>query len=80
MDVLEWPLGRPDRLNSGSVANFLALDHLIASPKTAMHFLWNWGTKAKVSLMIAEPRDNHRTFTNFKVHWVAVNLADEAMY
>lgn len=60
LDVLEWPLGRPDRLSRGSVVDFLSSDHLIVFPKTAVHFLWNWGTKAKVSLMIAEPRDIHR--------------------
>jgi hypothetical protein len=59
LDVLEWPLGRPDRLLAGTVADLHASDHLIVFPKTSMHFLGNWGTRAKISLMVAEPRDIH---------------------
>ncbi len=59
LDDLHWPLGRPARLDGGVVGDLTPNDHLIVYPKTAMHFQPNWGTRAKVSIMVAEPAMIH---------------------
>lgn len=59
LDDLHWPLGRPDRLARGTVADLAVTDHLIVYPKTAMHFQPRWGTRARVSLMVVEPAVIH---------------------
>ncbi len=56
---LDWPLGQPDRLRQGTVADLTAQDHLIVFPKTAMHWTLRWGTRAKVSLIMGEPAVIH---------------------
>jgi len=71
LDDLEWPMGRPERLRSGTLADLDATDHLFVFPKTSTHFKWNWGTKAKISLMIVEPREihlRHLRLLNFSGH------------
>lgn len=60
LDDLNWPLGRPARLAEGTVRDLTPDDHLIVYPKTAMHFQPNWGTRAKVSIMVVEPATIHR--------------------
>ncbi|OAN80585.1 hypothetical protein A8B82_00615 [Sulfitobacter sp. EhC04] len=59
LDELHWPLGRPDRLDGGKVAELTSTDHLIVYPKTAMHIQPRWGTRAQVSVMVVEPRVIH---------------------
>ena len=59
LDDLIWPLGRPDRLGQGVVADLTPDDHLIIYPKTNMHFLPNLGTCAKVTAMVVEPSIIH---------------------
>jgi len=59
LDDLIWPLGRPARLVSGTVADLTPDDHLIIYAKTNMHFLPNLGTRAKVSPMVVEPSIMH---------------------
>ena len=59
LDDLVWPLGRPERLNEGTVADLLPTDHLIIFPKTNMHFLPRLGTRAHVSVMVVEPSVVH---------------------
>jgi hypothetical protein len=60
LDTLHWPLGRPDRLATGTVADFRPEDHLIVYPKTAMHLQRRWATRAHVSVMVVEPSVIHR--------------------
>lgn len=57
LDRLSWPLGRPDRLIQGTVADMGASDHLITFPKTRLYF----GPRiaAKLSMMIIEPNTVH---------------------
>lgn len=59
LDDLNWPLGRPARLDGGTVSDLAPDDHLIVYPKTAMHFQPNWGTRAQVSVMVVEPATIH---------------------
>ena len=55
LDDLIWPLGRPDRLAQGTVANLRSDDHLITFPRKPMFYLPWFGVSAKVSVMIVEP-------------------------
>ena len=59
LDDLIWPLGRPERLQKGTVADLEPSDHLIVFPKTAMHFQPSFGVRAKVSIMVVEPSVIH---------------------
>ena len=56
---LHWPLGRPERLNQGTVGDMGADDHLIIFPKTCSHFDQRHGVRAKVSIMVVEPSIIH---------------------
>jgi hypothetical protein len=56
---LDWPLGCPDRLARGTVADLAPTDHLLVFPKTSTHYRLNWGTRAKVSLIMGEPKVVH---------------------
>ncbi|MEO9777695.1 MAG: glycosyltransferase family 10 [Sedimentitalea sp.] len=58
-DELIWPEGCPERLAGARVGDLLPTDHLIVFPKTSMHFLRNWGTRARVSLIMGEPSFIH---------------------
>lgn len=53
---LHWPLGCPDRLKGGVVGDLGPEDHLIAFAKTAMHFQPRFPFRARLSLMVMEPR------------------------
>ncbi len=59
LDDLDWPLGRPNRLQHGTVADLLPDDHLILYPKTAMHLQLRRGIRARVSVMVVEPSVIH---------------------
>ncbi len=56
LDTLNWPLGQPDRLRGKSLRDMGAADHLIIYPKGSAHFRPSFGTRARVSLMVVEPR------------------------
>jgi len=56
---LIWPLGCPDRLSGGTVSDLRDDDHLIIFPRTATHFSRRRGTKARISLILAEPSVIH---------------------
>jgi len=59
LDDLIWPLGRPERLRRGTVADLSSDDHLIVFPKTNMHYQPSFGLRAKVTLMVVEPSVIH---------------------
>jgi len=59
LDDLIWPLGRPERLRRGTLADLTPSDHLIVYPKTEMHYQISFGVRAKVSLMLVEPAVVH---------------------
>lgn len=58
LDDLHWPLGRPDRLGSGTVADMLPTDHLLTYPKTKLY--WSRKVPPRLSLMIVEPDVIHK--------------------
>ena len=58
LDLLNWPLGRPERLASGTVGDMLSSDHLISYPKTKLYF--SKSIRANLSLMIVEPDVIHK--------------------
>jgi hypothetical protein len=56
ISALDWPLGPPD---VGSVlADLTPRDHVLVHPNTVLHFR-PFGTRARVSLLIAEPSAIH---------------------
>lgn len=59
LDQLGWPLGCPERLKGGVVADLLPTDHLLVFPKTSVHYRLNRGTKARISLIMGEPKAIH---------------------
>ncbi|WP_407495245.1 glycosyltransferase family 10 domain-containing protein [Pseudooceanicola sp. MF1-13] len=58
-DDLEWPLGQPDRLRQKSLRDMTRDDHLIVYPRPALHYRPLFGLKARVSMMVQEPRAIH---------------------
>lgn len=60
LDALDWPLGRPERLARGTVADMEPADHLLTYPRTRDWFAPRGDTRARVSLMIVEPDAIHR--------------------
>lgn len=59
LDQLDWPLGAPDGIAGKTLADLTPDDHLIIPPRNTVHFRWGFGTRAKVSLIFAEPRAVH---------------------
>jgi hypothetical protein len=55
LDRLDWPLGRPDRLRQGTVADMAPTDHLVTYPKTRLYLAPRGRRRAQLSLMIVEP-------------------------
>ena len=59
LETLIWPLGWPERLRRGRIADMGAGDHLLIYPSTRIYFV-RWGAvSARVSLMIVEPDAIH---------------------
>ncbi len=56
---LIWPEGCPVRYVGASIGELRPDDHLIAFPRTSMHFRRNWGTRARVTLLMGEPSFIH---------------------
>lgn len=61
LDLLWWPLGRPDRLNGTdkTLRHLAREDHLIVFPRDTLHFRPGFGTNARLSLFVLEPRAIH---------------------
>lgn len=58
-EALIWPLGCPPRLQGARVGEMTRDDHLLVYPRTDIHFRIRTGTRAKVSLIMAEPAVIH---------------------
>ncbi|UTS81319.1 hypothetical protein [Phaeobacter piscinae] len=56
LSTLHWPLGCPEALGGGQVADLTARDHLIVWAKTAMYFQPRWPCAAQISMMVMEPK------------------------
>ncbi len=59
VDHLMWPLGMPRRLNGKRLADLLPSDHLIIYPQTTSYIRPNFGTSARVSVLVLEPEICH---------------------
>ncbi|MDC0094692.1 glycosyltransferase family 10 [Amylibacter sp.] len=71
LDLLEWPLGRPDRLKSGTIRDMIKNDHLITFPRKSVFLFPRPLIKAKISVMIVEPDAIHNLYINISkyLHW-----------
>ena len=58
-DTLEWPLGQPERLRGKRLRDMERTDHLIAYPRNDMHIRPFLKLKARLSIMVQEPRTIH---------------------
>lgn len=56
LDALNWPLGQPERLKGRLLKDLEADDHLVIYPASTAHIRPSFGTRAKVSMMVVEPR------------------------
>ncbi len=59
LDELRWPLGRPGRLDGGRLCDLGPDDHLICYPGSSVWLKRVWPLRARVTLMITEPRAIH---------------------
>lgn len=69
-DDLIWPLGQPERLRGQPLRAMQPTDHLIIYPRPALHIRPLFGLKARLSIMVQEPRvihDDHRKL--LRVTW-----------
>ena len=71
LDLLEWPLGRPDRLKNGTIRDMIKNDHLITFPRKSVFLFPRPLIKAKISVMIVEPDTIHNLYINISkyLHW-----------
>ncbi|MDG2402763.1 MAG: glycosyltransferase family 10 [Amylibacter sp.] len=71
LDLLEWPLGRPDRLKNGIIRDMIKNDHLITFPRKSVFLFPRPLVKAKISVMIVEPDAIHNLYINISkyLHW-----------
>lgn len=60
LDSLLWPLGQPDGIAGKTLADLSPDDHLLIPPHTSLFFHPSFGTKARVSVVLLEPRAVHR--------------------
>jgi len=56
---LHWPLGVPDGIEGQTLADLAPEDHLLTPPHKTLFFRPSFGTRAKVSVMLLEPRAVH---------------------
>ncbi len=59
LDDLDWPLGRPDRLKHGTVADMDRADHLLIYSRKQVYWQPRPTLKPNVSVMILEPEAIH---------------------
>lgn len=59
LDKLNWPLGRPERLKQGVVAELEPDDHLLAYLNSRLIYMPRPGVRAKMSVMVVEPKAVH---------------------
>jgi len=71
LDLLEWPLGRPDRLKNGTIRDMTKNDHIITFPRKPVFLFPRPLIKAKISVMIVEPDVIHNLYINISkyLHW-----------
>jgi hypothetical protein len=61
LERLLWPLGMPEGIAGRTLGDLEPQDHLIVYPRKTLHWRPGFGTRARVSVMVAEPAAIHRT-------------------
>ncbi|WP_288955094.1 glycosyltransferase family 10 [uncultured Polaribacter sp.] len=71
LDALCWPLGRPQRLMKGTVADMEKTDHLITNPRKSVFLFLRFNVKAQISVVICEPNIIHQKYINWShfLYW-----------
>ena len=64
LDQLFWPLGQPDGIAGKTLRDLTPEDHLVVFPRDTLHLRPGFGTRAKVSIMVLEPRAIHAQHMN----------------
>lgn len=64
LNDLHWPLGQPARLLGKLLSDLSPNDHLIIYPRGVEHIRPSFGTFAKISIMVVEPRAVHGRHMN----------------
>lgn len=59
LSALEWPLGDPGGITGQTLADLRPTDHLLTTPSTSSYLRRSFGTPAKVSVIVMEPRAVH---------------------
>ncbi len=59
LDELDWPLGRPDRLQQGTIADMDRADHLLIFSRKQVYWQPRPTLKPNLSVMIVEPNTIH---------------------
>ncbi|WP_120500359.1 glycosyltransferase family 10 [Roseovarius sp. EL26] len=59
LERLEWPLGEPEDISGKTLCDLGADDHLLMLPQDLVHFRPGFGIRAKVSLLVMEPKAIH---------------------
>ncbi|WP_113911913.1 glycosyltransferase family 10 domain-containing protein [Roseovarius dicentrarchi] len=86
LDRLMWPLGVPEGIGGRTLRDLAPQDHLIVFPRKTLHWRPGFGTAARVSIAVLEPkaihgghlaslRRSHRRFYRVLTHDAAL-LAD----
>lgn len=57
---MHWPLGVPDGIEHQTLADLSPQDHLVVPPQTSLYVRPSFGTPARVSVILLEPRAVHR--------------------
>ena len=60
LSELSWPLGVPQDIKGQSLDDLLPIDHLLVSPHSDLYISPTFRTRARVSVIIMEPRAVHR--------------------
>ena len=64
LSKLQWPLGMPTPTEGKNLSDLLPIDHMLVTPHSSLYFRPSFGTKARVSVMLLEPRAVHHRHLN----------------
>jgi hypothetical protein len=59
LDALNWPLGQPEDLVGKQLRHLSSDDHLLMYPRSTSYYRPGFGTKARKSVLVVEPRIVH---------------------
>lgn len=59
LTALHWPLGTPTGIEGKTLSDLRPIDHIVTTPHSSLYVRPDFGTKARVSVMLLEPRAIH---------------------